>query len=41
VLERGLPPAIFYNLLVSARAPAAAPGGERGLPVEPPLAAAR
>jgi ubiquinone/menaquinone biosynthesis C-methylase UbiE len=24
VLERGLPPAIFYNLLVSARAPAAA-----------------
>jgi SAM-dependent methyltransferase len=41
VLERGLPPAIFYNLLLSARVPAAASTGRPDLPLEPPLAAAR
>jgi hypothetical protein len=29
LLERALPPAIFYNLLVSAAVPAAAAAGER------------
>ena len=41
VLERGLPPAIFYNLLVSARAPKAQAGDAVASSAEPSFAAAR
>ena len=36
LLEPRLPPAIFYNLLVSARAPAAVAGRSRGPSTGPP-----
>jgi ubiquinone/menaquinone biosynthesis C-methylase UbiE len=40
VLERALPPAIFYNLLMSARVPAEAGAGENGHRPRPALPAA-